>query len=132
MAVDTIARAMAASAMSGGGGGGGSYGMPLIIAEGTEVSETITANHALICVDNPTKVIVTLGTPSDTLFSEYVLTFVAGTDCYLSVSAPQGLQLIYPDGTPVITTGMLYELNFAMDAIGNIIGLCKEIDLTIE
>lgn len=115
-----------------GGGGGGSYGMPMIIAEGMTVDEAIPTGHALMCVDPVSDVAVELVIPDEgENMLEYMLTFVADDDCYLTVTA-DGMQLIYPDGTPTLTAGKLYEFNFVMDYPGDMVGLYKEIDINYE
>ena len=134
MAVDNIARAMAASALQGGGGGSSATGMPLVVADGEEVEVDLLANQACMCIDQPTSIDVMLDftEAQDETYLEWVLTFVAGTDCYLTVTAPQGFQLVYPDGTPNLTAGKLYEFSFAADAGRNLVGLYKEIDINYE
>lgn len=133
VAVDNIARAMAASAMSGGGGGGSSAkGMPLIRAEGTNVDITIPSNHACVCIDAPTNIRATLEMPQGAVYPVWVLTFIAGAECVCNITAPTGMQISYPDGTPTLTQGKLYELSFAADSQWYIVGLFKEADVTFE
>lgn len=124
--------ALTAGGNGGGGGGGGSYGMPMIMVEGTEVDEAIPTGHALMCVDPVSDIAVELVIPDEgENMLEYMLTFVADDDCYLTVTA-DGMQLIYPDGTPTLTAGKLYEFSFVMDYPGDMVGLYKEIDINYE
>lgn len=134
MGVDIVARGLAGKGGGGGGGGSSTTGMALVVADGEEVEVVLLANQACMCLDQPTSISVTLDftEAQDETYLEWALTFVAGTDCYLTVTAPQGFQLVYPDGTPNLTAGKLYEFSFAADADRNLVCLYKEIDINYE
>lgn len=134
MGVDIVARGLAGKGGGGGGGGSSTTGMALVVADGEEVEVVLLANQACMCLDQPTSISVTLDFTEvqDETYLEWALTFVAGTDCYLTVTAPQGFQLVYPDGTPNLTAGKLYEFSFAADADRNLVCLYKEIDINYE
>ena len=125
--IDIIARGMAASASDGDGV---SAGNKLTKVSTATVTETIAANNALMCTGTPTAITVTLGAPKADVTTEYSLTFVAGTSCALTVTAPDGYSLVYPDGTPTLTDGSLYEFSFAVDDASHIVGLYKEVALS--
>lgn len=104
--------------------------MPLVINDDQNVDELIPANTALMCAGTPTDIAVELGDPDEACTTEYRLTFIAGSGCNLSVTAPAGYNLVYPDGTPVLENDTLYEFSFAVDIAkgefsGAIMGLYK-------
>lgn len=104
-------------------------GKPLTVDASASVTATVAANRMLMCTGTPTALAITLGAPASDKSSEYVFTFAAGAGCTLAVTAPTGYSIVYPDGTPALTGGKLYEFNFMADTNSIIVGLYKEISL---
>lgn len=130
MAVDTIARAMAASAMSGGGG---SYGMPIIAVDGTAVDATIPANHACYCIEQPTSVAVTLEVTEKELESprsiEWRLAFTANSGFSLTVTPPESYEVYFDSHA---TGGYFYEYRFILCPQSKIMGVRQSVNVFAE
>lgn len=78
----------------------------------TEDTITIAPNNTVWRTGTAGALAITLGAPEEDVESEYRVTFTADADTTLTVTAPTGYTIVYPDGEIEITSGTLYELSF--------------------
>ena len=78
------------------------------------VSRTISPNSA-ICdfySSGMTSIALTLTNTNLDVVCEWSYTFKAGSNCSLSVTSPTNYTLVWKDGVPTFTSGLIYEISF--------------------